>query len=139
MDDVSVITGPWFIAPIASILALGFAVYFYRKMTEASEGNADMIHIAGYVRDGAMAYLRRQYMVVIDRSLSSCWSFLFVLAKQGIQNPFVPVAFLDRRILFGTLRLTSACGPRLPPLREPRRAAARDSTADCRWRSAPVP
>ena len=64
-DASSVITGAWWIAPIASILALGFAVYFYRKMAEASEGTDRMKEIAGYVRDGAMAYLSRQYMVVI--------------------------------------------------------------------------
>jgi K(+)-stimulated pyrophosphate-energized sodium pump len=83
----------WYVAPIASILALGFAVYFYRKMTGANEGSATMKEIAQHVREGAMAYLRRQYMVV---------TFVFVvlvviltlLARAGIQNPFVPVAFL---------------------------------------------
>ena len=102
MDNVSVITGPWFIAPIASTLALGFAIYFYRKMTEASEGNADMIRIAGYVRDGAMAYLRRQYFVVTIVFVVLL-VILFVLAKQGIQNPFVPVAFdANGRVICGT-------------------------------------
>ena len=33
-------------------------------MMSANEGNATMIEIAGYVRDGAMAYLMRQYKVV---------------------------------------------------------------------------
>jgi K(+)-stimulated pyrophosphate-energized sodium pump len=61
----SVITGLWWIAPIASIFALIFAVYFYKKMMAAHEGNATMIEIAGHVREGAMAYLMRQYKVVI--------------------------------------------------------------------------
>ena len=52
--DVSVITMAWWIAPVASLLALGFAWYFYNKMTEASEGTERMQEIAGYVRDGAM-------------------------------------------------------------------------------------
>ncbi len=93
MDNVSVITGPWWIAPIASILALGFAIYFYRKMIEASEGNDRMREIAGYVRDGAMAYLRRQY-VVVTAVFAVLFVVLFILAKNGIQNPFVPIAFL---------------------------------------------
>ncbi|MEM7312310.1 MAG: sodium/proton-translocating pyrophosphatase, partial [Planctomycetota bacterium] len=93
MDNVSVITGAWWIAPIASILALGFAVYFYRKMAEASEGNERMIEIAGHVKAGAMAYLSRQYMVVTVVFVV-LFVILFLLAKNGIQNPFVPIAFL---------------------------------------------
>ena len=61
----SVITNLWWIAPIASIFALGFAIYFYKKMMSANEGNEAMIEIAGHVREGAMAYLMRQYKVVI--------------------------------------------------------------------------
>ncbi len=91
--EPSVTTWGWWIAPIASILALVFAVYFYRKMAEASEGNDRMKEIAGHVRDGAMAYLRRQYMVVSGVFLVLL-VILFFLAQQGIQNPFVPIAFL---------------------------------------------
>ncbi len=53
--SVSVIPALWWIAPVASVLALGFAVYFYKKMMGANEGNATMIEIAGHVREGAMA------------------------------------------------------------------------------------
>lgn len=83
----------WWLAPGASIIALIFAMYFYRLMMAANPGNARMIEIAGYVREGAMAYLVRQYKVVF-------WVFIIlavifaVLAKIGIQNPFVPIAFL---------------------------------------------
>ncbi len=89
----SVITNLWYIAPIASIFALGFAIYFYRKMMEANEGNPTMIEIAGHVRDGAMAYLFRQYRVVIIVFVVLL-VILQVLALLGIQNPFVPIAFL---------------------------------------------
>ena len=61
----TVITSMWWIAPIASVFALIFAVYFYKKMMSANEGNETMIEIAGHVRAGAMAYLMRQYKVVI--------------------------------------------------------------------------
>ncbi len=90
---VSVITNVWFIAPIASLLALGFAFFFYRKMCSASEGTDRMKEIAGYVREGAMAYLWRQYRVVA-LVFVVLFFVLAVLAKIGIQNPFVPIAFL---------------------------------------------
>lgn len=89
----SVIPGIWWIAPIASFLALGFAVYFYKKMMGASEGNATMKEIAGHVKDGAMAYLKRQYKVVALVFLVLL-VILQALAWFGIQNPFVPFAFL---------------------------------------------
>jgi K(+)-stimulated pyrophosphate-energized sodium pump len=89
----SVITNLWWIAPIASVFALIFAVYFYKKMMGANEGNAAMIEIAGHVREGAMAYLMRQYKVVVIVFVVLL-IILQLLALAGIQNPFVPIAFL---------------------------------------------
>ncbi|MCP4453494.1 MAG: hypothetical protein GY809_18700, partial [Planctomycetes bacterium] len=54
----------WWIAPIMSIVALFFAFYFYKKVMAASEGSEKMIEIATHVKDGAYAYLFRQYKVV---------------------------------------------------------------------------
>ncbi len=83
----------WWVAPFASVLALLVALMFYQKMMRSSEGNDTMKEIAGHVREGAMAYLFRQYRVV-----TVVFAVLFViflaLAYMGIQNPFVPIAFL---------------------------------------------
>ncbi|MBE6381031.1 MAG: sodium-translocating pyrophosphatase [Lentisphaerae bacterium] len=83
----------WYVAPLASVLALVVAVVFYKKMMAANEGSDKMKEIAGYVREGAMAYLFRQYKIV-----GIVFVLLFVLfailALFGLQNPFVPVAFL---------------------------------------------
>ncbi len=83
----------WWIAPVGSLLALGFAFYFYKKMMEAPEGTEKMIEIARHVREGAYAYLFRQYSVVTVVFIVLLAIFAF-LAYKGVQNPFVPVAFL---------------------------------------------
>jgi K(+)-stimulated pyrophosphate-energized sodium pump len=86
-------TWVWWISPIAALLALGFAFFFYKKMMEAPEGTDKMIEIARHVREGAYAYLFRQYSVVTVVFLVLLAIFAF-LAYKGVQNPFVPVAFL---------------------------------------------
>lgn len=52
-----------------------------------------MSEIASFVRKGAMAYLRRQYKVVALVFIALI-VILAVLAYMGVQNPFVPIAFL---------------------------------------------
>ncbi len=91
--NLNLTPGIWWLAPVTAVIALVFAVYFYRLMMAAHPGNARMIEIAGYVREGAMAYLFRQYKVVLWVFVALVAVFA-VLAKIGIQNPFVPVAFL---------------------------------------------
>jgi K(+)-stimulated pyrophosphate-energized sodium pump len=83
----------WLISPISAILALGFAYYFYKKMMEAPEGTDKMKEIARHVREGAYAYLFRQYSVVTLVFIILLVIFAFC-AYKGVQNPFVPVAFL---------------------------------------------
>ncbi|HUT44692.1 MAG TPA: sodium-translocating pyrophosphatase, partial [Sedimentisphaerales bacterium] len=87
------VTLVWWIAPISALMALGFAFYFYKKMMEAPEGTEKMIEIARHVREGAYAYLFRQYSVVTLVFIVLLAIFAF-LAYKGVQNPFVPVAFL---------------------------------------------
>ena len=83
----------WLVAPAASIIALIVAVVFYKKMIAANEGSDKMKEIAGYVREGAMAYLFRQYKIV-GWVFAVLFVLFAVLAYFGLQNPFVPVAFL---------------------------------------------
>ena len=54
----------WFIAPIGAVLALLSAFAFSRSVMRKSEGEPEMVRIASAVRQGAMAYLVRQYKVV---------------------------------------------------------------------------
>ena len=57
------VTG-FFWIPVAALLALLFAWFFFKNMMKNSEGTDRMKEIAQHVRDGSMAYLTRQYKVV---------------------------------------------------------------------------
>lgn len=81
------------LVPVCALIALLFAYIFYQWMMKQPEGNEKMREIAQHVREGAMAYLNRQYRVVIVVFLVLV-VLLTVLAYMGVQNPFVPVAFL---------------------------------------------
>lgn len=87
------ITAAWWIAPICSLIALAAAFICYKLMIKAPKGNARMEEIAGYVREGAMAYLKQQYSRV-GLVFVILFVIFLVLALCGVQNPFVPVAFL---------------------------------------------
>ena len=87
------ISSIFWIVPVSALLALLFAWIFYKGMIIQEEGTAKMKEIAAYVREGAMAYLRRQYTVV-GKVFLVLVILLTVLAYLGVQNPFVPIAFL---------------------------------------------
>ncbi len=69
----------YFLAPIGAVAALVMAFLFSRSVMSRSEGDEEMITIAQAVRDGAMAYLKRQYMVVAGVFIAIV-VVLFVLA-----------------------------------------------------------
>ena len=84
----------FYLVPAASIIALLFAWIFFRQMMKESEGSATMKEIAQYVREGAMAYLRQQYKVVLIVFLILAVFFAVLAYGFKIQNPWVPFAFL---------------------------------------------
>ncbi len=88
------ITNIFWIIPIASIMALLFAWYFFHQMKKESEGTPLMAKIASYVREGAMSYLKQQYKVVSLVFLVLVILFAIMAFGFGIQNKWVPIAFL---------------------------------------------
>ncbi len=90
----------FWIVPVASVLVLAFAAKFFFDMKKADEGNDRMKEIAGYVREGAMAYLKQQYKVVAIFFVIIAIAFA-IMAYYGLQNNIVPVAFLTGGIFSG--------------------------------------
>ena len=83
----------WFV-PVASVLALLFAYYFFRQMKKESEGTERMAKIASHVRKGAMSYLKQQYKIVALVFLALVVLFSIMAFGFGVQNKWVPIAFL---------------------------------------------
>ena len=84
----------FWLAPAASVIALTFAWVFYRQMKKQSEGTPTMQKIAQHVRQGAMSYLKQQYKVVGMVFLALVILFSVMAYGFGVQNQWVPVAFL---------------------------------------------
>ncbi|MBO4665892.1 MAG: sodium-translocating pyrophosphatase [Paludibacteraceae bacterium] len=87
------LTNLMFVVLAASVLALGFAFYFYKNMLGKDEGTDLMKRIAAHVRKGAMAYLKQQYKVVTIVFVILAVIFA-VMAIFKLQNGIVWFAFL---------------------------------------------
>ena len=90
----------WLI-PIASVVALGMAWFFFRSMMKEDEGTDRMKEIATHVRKGAMAYLKQQYKVVAIVFVVLAVIFAFMAYVLKVQNPWVPFAFLTGGLFSG--------------------------------------
>ena len=88
------IPAAFWLVPIASVVALSMAWFFFRQMIGEDEGTPRMREIAGHVRHGAMAYLKQQYKVVTIVFVVLAILFAFMAYVLKVQNPWVPFAFL---------------------------------------------
>ena len=86
--------GFFLLAPIGALVALFFAVLFFRNMKKQDAGTEQMKKIAGYVKEGAQAYLAQQYKVVAIFFGFAFLFFLFLAFILKVQSPWVPFAFI---------------------------------------------
>lgn len=84
----------FYLVPAASLVELAFAYIFFRQMMKEDEGTPTMKEIALYVRQGAMAYLKQQYKIVIIVFVVLAALFAVLAYGFHIQNTWVPFAFL---------------------------------------------
>ena len=96
-----IIPSVFWLVPVASVVALGMAFFFFRQMMGEDEGTPRMREIALYVRRGAMAYLKQQYKVVGIVFAVLCALFAFMAYGLNVQNPWVPFAFLTGGLFSG--------------------------------------
>ena len=87
----------YYLAPVGGILALVMAKVFSAAVMKNSEGDDEMVRIAQAVREGAMAYLTRQYKVVAGVFVLLV-AFLAGMVALKLQQPLtlvgVPIAGL---------------------------------------------
>lgn len=88
----------WGLTPLGSLVGLAFAFYLYQNVMSNDEGTPRMIEIAQAVREGAMAYLRRQY-VSVGIVFLVLFLILLGMSAAGLQSFFVPFAFLSSGFL----------------------------------------
>ncbi|RMH26142.1 MAG: sodium-translocating pyrophosphatase [Planctomycetota bacterium] len=85
----------YYLAPVGAVLALTMAKVFHGSVMKRSEGEPEMIRIAEAVRQGAMAYLTRQYKVVAGVFVLLV-AFLAIMSVLKLQSTWtmigVPVA-----------------------------------------------
>ncbi|WP_231615806.1 sodium-translocating pyrophosphatase [Novipirellula artificiosorum] len=84
----------WLIAFIGSICALVQAYMFFKTMESSDPGNDRMQEIAGYVREGANAYLKQQYKVVGIFFVIIVALLAYAAFGLNVQSRWVPFAFL---------------------------------------------
>ncbi len=83
----------WWLTPVGSLVALIFAYYLYQSVMKHSEGTERMVEIAQAVREGAMAYLNRQYRIV-GIVFAVLFVLLLIMSAFGLQSFIVPFAFV---------------------------------------------
>jgi len=91
----------WYIAPLGAISALIFAYFLFRSVRQRDPGNRRMQEIAGYVREGAFAYLAQQYKGVGIFFAVVLAILLFMAYGLKVLDVMIPWGFLSGGTMSG--------------------------------------
>jgi len=91
---------PWFIAPLSALISILVGLYFYRYVDKQDSGTKKMQEIASAIKEGASAFLKREYttlaiFVVIVATLlciflpSPLW-----MTSEPLKNVQLAIAYL---------------------------------------------
>ena len=107
---------PWYIAPIASLISILVGLYFYRYVEKQDSGTPKMREISDAIRQGARAFIKREYTVLFTFvGVVSVLLFIFlptpIWSGNQIKNVSLMLAYLfgsSFSALAGFLGLTIA-------------------------------
>ena len=102
------------IALVAGVAALGLAVFYTRAVLATSQGNERMVELATAIREGAMAFIRREYTWVAV-FVAGMAVLIFVFLEWG--RPWGAVAYVAGAALsagagFVGMRIATAANAR---------------------------
>ncbi len=105
---------------LGSVMALLFALFTAKKVLKFSEGTERMKHISQSIRQGANAYLKRQYSIV-SVFFGGMFVILCIMAAAKLLTWFVPFAFVTGGLFSG---LSGFVGMKIATLSNARTANA---------------
>lgn len=86
---------PWLIAPIAAVISILAGLYFYRYVETQDSGNERMREISDAIRDGAAAFIRREYTTLaIFVAVVSVLIVMFLPTPIWAEEPLKNVALM---------------------------------------------
>ena len=77
-----------FVAPLTSVIALAYGIFLSKRVIAESEGNEKLKQIATAVREGAMAYLKKQFSLVFPIMIALAILIFFTLGA-GVAVTFM--------------------------------------------------
>jgi len=89
---------PWFIAPLSALISIAVGFYFYYYVNKQDSGTEKMQEIASAIKEGADAFLKREYMVLV----------IFVVVVASLLCIFLPEPLWQTQKPIENVQLTIA-------------------------------
>nr|MDO8085525.1 sodium-translocating pyrophosphatase [Candidatus Sigynarchaeum springense]MDO8115579.1 sodium-translocating pyrophosphatase [Candidatus Sigynarchaeota archaeon] len=89
------ITTPFlWIVPIAAAAAIILAIVLRKKVTTAEAGNEDMVRVQGYIKEGANAFIARQYktLAIFVVAISVVIAIVYAINTSSLSPPWYLMA-----------------------------------------------
>ena len=80
---------PWYIAPISALISVLVGLYYYRYVEKQDSGTERMREISDAIKEGARAFIRREYTVL----------FMFVGVVSVLLLIFLPTPIWTGNVL----------------------------------------